>query len=76
MSAGEHVSEDSLELLCQLHDGNHQLYTQLKDYLLPMKDDPVVALLTLRESHFKSHVSIEQLFEKAQEEDSPEVSDH
>ena len=74
MSAGEHVSEDSLLYLCQLPDGSHgQLYTQLKEYLLPMKDDPVVALLTLRESHFKRHVTIEQLFEKAQQDGNAEV---
>ena len=75
LSAGKHVSEEDLVLLGQLPDaiqGHRHLYTLIRSFLLPMKSDPVVTLLTLPESK-QQEASLEQLFERAETEDSAEV---
>ena len=73
--AGQHVTEEDLVLLGQLPDatqGHRQLFILLRSFLLPMKSDPLVTLLTLQESQ-QQELSLEQLFVKAESEDSAEV---
>ena len=63
-------------LLGQLPDAKHgygQFHSLLRSFLLPMKKDPVVSLLTLKESQ-QQETSLEELFEKAETENSAEVS--
>ena len=75
LSAGKHVSEEDLVLLGQLPDsiqGHRHLYTLIRSFLLPMKSDPVVTLLTLQEPE-QQQTSLKQLFERAENEDSAEV---
>ena len=74
---GQHVTKEDLVLLGQLPDYRHnqrQFYSQLCSILLPMKRDPVVTLLTLQKSH-QQEASLEELFERAEVEDSAEVWD-
>ena len=75
LSAGQHVSEEDLVLLGQLphstHDHRH-LFTLIRSFLLPMKSYPVVTLLTLQEPE-QQQASLEQLFERAETENSAEV---
>ena len=72
-SGGENIDKDGLLLLCQLPDGSRgKLYSQLRKILFPMKNDPVVALLTLKESKY-SHM-IEELFDEAELNDTAEVN--
>ena len=62
---------EALLLLCNHSDGTHgQLYTQLHEYLRPMRNDPVVPLLTLGPNC--TH-TLEQLFEEAELGKSPET---
>ena len=71
LSVGLHVPVENLVLLGLLpgaKDG--QFYSQLREILLPMKCDPVVALLILQEPH---QASLEQLFERVETEDTAEV---
>lgn len=68
-SGSENIDKDDLLLLCQLPDGSRgKLFSQLRTMLLPMKDDPVVALLTLKDG-----VSVEDLFDEAVLNETPEV---
>ena len=72
--AGEDVTEEDLILLGQLPDptGQVQFYCQLNSILLSMRSDPLVTLLILPESQ-QQKASLEQLFERAQTENSAEV---
>ena len=75
LSAGKHVSEEDLVLLGQLPDptqDHRHLFTLIRTFLLPMKRNPVVTLLTLQESE-QQKASLEQLFEREETEDSAEV---
>ena len=75
LSAGKHVSEEDLVLLGQLQDptqGHSHLFTLIRTFLLPMKTNPVVTLLTLQESE-QQKASLEQLFDRAETEHSAEV---
>ena len=73
LSAGQHVPEEKLVLLGQLPDASHgQFHSVLRSILLPMKSDPVMALLTLQESQ-QQKASLEELFEQAEIEDNAEV---
>ena len=77
LSAGEDVTEEDLILLGQLPDpkygqGQGQFYCQLRSKLLSMKSDPLVTLLILPESQ-PQKASLEQLFERAETENSAEV---
>ena len=74
MSAGQYVNEDKLVALCQLTDGGHtQLYTLAQTQLNPMRNDPVVAQLTLNDTPAKGGASLEQLFLEAEVSKTPEV---
>ena len=76
LSEGHHVGEDHVLILCQLHDGSGgQLHTHVQELLDPMKNDPMIAQLTLEGSQFKEfqNISLEQLFENADANKSPEV---
>ena len=75
LSAGQHVSEEDLVLLGQQPDStqdHRHLFTLIRSFLLPMKSYPVLTLLTLPESQ-QQKASLEQLFERAETEDSAEV---
>ena len=70
LSVSQHVPVENLVklgLLPGAKDGH--FYSQLREMLLPMKCDPVVALLTLQEPQ----ASLEQLFERAETENTAEV---
>ena len=67
------IDKSGLLLLCQLPDGSRgKLFTQLRNLLLPMRDDPVVTLLTLKDN--KHGPTMEDLFNSAEINDDPEVS--
>ena len=66
--AGKYVAEEDLMLLAQLPD----FYSQLCSILLPMKNDPIVALLTLHKSQ-QQEVSLEELFKRVEMEDTAQV---
>ena len=71
-SGSENIDKDGLVLLCHLPDGSRgKLFTQLMKQLLPMKDDPVVALLTVKENKYGP--SMEELFDTAEDENTAEV---
>ena len=77
LSAGKDVTEEDLILLGQLPDPKHgqeqrQFYCELRSSLLSMKSDPLVTLLILPESQ-QQKTSLEQLFERAETENSAEV---
>ncbi len=75
MSGGLYVNEDKLIALCQLSDGGHtQLYVLAQAQLSPMRNDPVVAQLTVNDTQARGGVSLEQLFLEAEEKKTPEVS--
>ena len=66
------IDRSGLLLLCQLPDGSRgKLFTQLRSLLLPMKDDPVVTLLTLKGN--KHGPTMEDMFDSAEMNDDPEV---
>ena len=68
------VSEDTLLFLCQLPDGSHErLHSAVQKQLKAMRNDPVVAQLTLNEVQHKDNASLEQLFVDTCMEDTPEV---
>ena len=74
ISSGQHVTEDDLLPLCLLPYGTDgRLYSIVQKHLTPMRNDPVVAQLTLKASKDKDRVSLEQLFNDADMEDTPEV---
>lgn len=71
--AGQYVTKE--ELLGQLPDppdDYRKFYSLLRSILLSMKSNPVVTLLTLQESQ-QQEASLEELFERAENEDSAEV---
>ena len=73
--AGQHVHEEDLVLLGQLPDTTHgygQFSSVLRSILLSMRSDPVIILLTLQEAQ-QQVTSLEELFERAEAEDSAEV---
>ena len=73
LSAGKHAQKENLLLPGQLPDiTNEQFYSLLRKFLVQLKSDPVVTLLTLQESQ-QQEVSLEELFETFQKEDSAEV---
>ena len=72
--AGQDITKEDLVLLGQLPDPTHYcgwFYPQLRSGLLSMKSDPLVTLLILPES--QQEASLEQLFERAETENSAEV---
>ena len=71
-SGGKNIDKDGLLLLCNLSDGSRgKLFSQLRTMLLPMKNDPVVALLTLKDNKYGP--SVEEMFDQAELNDTPEV---
>ncbi len=75
MSDGEYVSEEKLIVLCELYDGTHgPLFVKAQSYLNLMRNDPVVAYLTLKGTQHKGKVSLEQLFFEADEQNTPKVN--
>ncbi len=75
MSAGQYVNEETLCYLCKLPDASiGQLFTVVQTYLNPMRNNPVVAQLTLQGSQHKEDVSLEQLFVNADMENTAEVT--
>ena len=71
----QYVSEDHLLNLCLLPDGSYgQLYTHVQALLNPMKNDAVVAHLTLNECQNIVDAPLEQLFVSAELRKSPEVN--
>lgn len=71
MCSGE-VSFDSLLQLCNHTDGVHgQLYPQLSRYLTPMRDNPMVPLLTFQAPPLRS---LEELFAEMELEQSAEAT--
>lgn len=63
---------DSLLLLCNYADSTRgKLYSQLYDYLVPLRKDPVLPLLTFREPLVHS---LEELFTEAEREKGPEAT--
>ena len=71
-SSDDEVDIHDLITLCCLHDGSQgQLYSQLSKLLVPLKDDPVFVLLTIKESD--DYSSIEELFDKVEFNNDPEV---
>ena len=65
------IDKDGLLLLCNLPDSSRgKLFSQLRTMLLPMKNDPVVALLTLKN---KYSLSVEELFDEAELNETAEV---
>ena len=63
------IDKEGLLFLCQLQDGSRgKLYSQLMKQLLPMRDDPVIALLTI-----KHGPPMEDLFDTAEVENNAEV---
>ena len=73
ISSGQQVTEDDLILLCQLPYGTDgRLYSAVQQSLKPMRNDPVMAQLTIKDS---KELSLEQLFpDVAEWEDTPEVA--
>ena len=68
-SGAGNIDKEGLLFLCQLQDGSHgKLYSQLMKQLLPMRDDPVIALLTV-----KHGPPMEDLFDTAEVENNAEV---
>ena len=75
LSADQPITEEDLVLLGRLPDpihGHLRFYSVLHSFLLSMRSNPVVTLLTLQESQ-QHEVSLEELFERAEKEDSAEV---
>ena len=52
--------------------GHLKFYSVLRSFLLSMRSNPVVTLLILQESQ-QQEASLEELFERAEKEDSAEV---
>ena len=75
LTVDQHVAEEELMLLGQLPDplhGHMQFYSVLGSLLLPMRNDPVVTLLAPQNPQ-EQDTSLEQLFKKAEAENSAEV---
>ena len=78
ISAGQHAKEQDLLLVCQLPDPNTttgRIHSTLRDHLLRMRTDPVITLLTLKESRGKGE-HLEDLFAQSLDEDSSEVGSY
>jgi len=68
------ATEDALLLLCNYVDGSHgKLYSQVLKFLSPMRNDPVLPLLTFKDSDYNS---MDELFEAADRDSSPEMTAH
>ena len=66
------ATEDGLLLLCNYIDGSHgKLYSQVLRFLCPMRNDPVLPLLTFDDPNISS---LDKLFEMANEESTPEMT--
>ena len=73
ISEGQHVQKEDLLLLGQLPDTtNRQFYSLISPFLICLKSDPVVTLLTLEDSQ-QQETSLEELFERFEKEESAEV---
>lgn len=71
-SCSGEVNVDSLMLLCNHSDGTHgRLNSQVMTYLRPMRNDPVVPLLTFADADIQS---LDELFAEAETEDTPEAT--
>lgn len=71
-SCSGEVNVDSLMLLCNHSDGTHgRLNPQVMTYLRPMRNDPVVPLLTFADADIQS---LDELFAEAETEDTPEAT--
>ena len=74
MSRGENIKEETMLQLCELPNGmNGTLHKIILTKLKFMRNNPVVTLLTLRDSDDKNEVSLEKMFAHADSEDMPEV---
>ena len=70
----DNATEDSLLHLCNYPDRTHSKFDVLvRRYLNPMRDDPIVPLLTFSDPH-ANH--LDDLFEEAEREKSPETTAH
>ena len=68
------AKEDALLLLCNYMDGSRgKLFNQVLQYLCPMRNDPVLPLLTFEDP---DHESLDELFEKAGSEATAEMTAH
>ena len=68
------ATEDALILLCSYVDGSRgMLYSQVLKFLSPMRNDPVLPLLTFKDSDYDS---LDNLFEAVDQEASPEMTAH
>ena len=73
ISEGQRVQKEDLLLLGKLPDtANRQFYSLISPFLICLKSDPVVTLLTLEESQ-QQEASLEELFERFEKEESAEV---
>ena len=73
ISEGKHVQKEDLLLLGQLPDTtNGQFYSLIRPFLMCLKSDPVVTLLTLEESQ-QQEASLEELFDRFEKEECAEV---
>ena len=71
MCSGD-VTVEALQLLCNHADGTHgQLYSQLTNYLAPMRNDPVVPLLAFKEPQIRS---LEELFADLDSDGGPDAT--
>lgn len=67
------VDLDSLLLLCNHSDTHGKFYSQLREYLRPMRSNPMVPLLV---SKAMPTTHLEDLFDEAEREDTPEATAH
>lgn len=76
LSLGE-ANAKSLLLLCNFDDGNSKLYTPIYNELACLRDEPVLCLLTLKNSPLSlEELSLEELFTKAEIDSTPETTAH
>lgn len=67
------VGLDSLLCLCNYSDSHGKFYSQLREYLCPMRSNPMVPLLV---SKAMSTTHLEDLFDEAERKDTPEATAH
>ena len=72
MHSGE-VNEESLLLLCNESDDKGKFYSQIKEDLCLMREDPMVPLLECKATPTKT---MRELFNQMDSEDSPEATAH
>ena len=65
------ATEDALLLLCNYTDGHGKLYDQVLRFLCPMRNDPVLPVLTFDDPNISS---LDKLFEMAEEGKTPEMT--